>query len=368
MAADKNSKTEEATPQRKQKARKEGQLARSQEIPVATSLLGAAAGLAFMGRPALEAAAAAMERTFTAAAAPDAFAASAGQAGQMMLILGAPMLGVSVLAGIVAGVSQVGVRFYPEQAKPKFNRLNPKKGLEKFKPSVAGWELVRSTVKLAVVFAVVWPSVSAWREHLGTDRTMAGALDRLGGVYGGILLRATALAAVIAVADLIYQRRRNAKQMRMTKDEVKREFKDSEGDPQLRAARKQRASELSRNRMLRDAASADVLLVNPTHLAVALRYDPADGAPKVVAKGADRIADKLRAIATRNGIPITADKPLARALFKRCRVGQHVPAALYEAVAVALAVAYRRSGRGPASRPLDGPARRRPVRHVRSAA
>lgn len=187
------------------------------------------------------------------------------------------------------------------------------------------------------------------------------------GVYGGILLRATALAAVIAIADLIYQRRRLDKQIRMTKDEVKREFKDSEGDPQLRAARRRRAGELSRNRMMRDAASADVLLVNPTHLAVALRYDPIDGAPKVVAKGADRIADKLRTIAARNGIPITADKPLARALFRRCKVGQHVPAALYEAVAVVLAVAYRRSGRGPASRPLPTGPLRGP-RRVRTAA
>ncbi len=367
MAADKNSKTEKATPQRKQKARKEGQLAKSAEIPVATSLLAATGALAVMGRPALEAAAMAMERTFTAAASPDALAASAGQAGQLMLVLGAPMLGVSVIAGVTAGISQVGVRLYPEQAKPKFNRLNPKRGLEKFKPTVAGWELIRSTAKLAAVAAVVWPSISSWRDHLGTDRTLAGAIDRLGGVYGGILLRATALAAVIAIADLIYQRKRLEKQIRMTKDEVKRENKDSEGDPLLRAARRRRAGELSRNRMMRDAASADVLLVNPTHLAVALRYDPVDGAPRVVAKGADRIADKLRTIAARNGIPITADKPLARALFRRCKVGQHVPSALYEAVAVVLAVAYRRSGRGPASRPLPGPAARTTDR-VRTAA
>jgi flagellar biosynthesis protein FlhB len=111
-----------------------------------------------------------------------------------------------------------------------------------------------------------------------------------------------------------------------------------------------------------------VLLVNPTHLAVALRYDPVDGAPRVIAKGADRIADKLREIAGRNGIPITADKPLARTLFRTVRVGQHVPADLYEAVAVVLAVAYRRSGRGPASRPMAGPGAPRRRQLVRAAA
>lgn len=365
-APDKQSKTEEATPQKRQKARKEGQIPRSQEVPVALSLLAGTGALAIAGRGAFDQAGQTMRQVFVGAAADDALTATADAALQLSIVMAAPMLGVAVVAGVAAGAAQAGVRLYPEQAKPKFKRLNPKRGLEKFKPSVAGWELVRSTAKLGLLFAVVWPSLSAWREHLATDRTLAGAIDRLTGAYGGILLRATALAAVIAVADLIYQRRRHNKQLRMTKDEVKREHKDSEGDPQLRAARKARQSELSRNRMMRDAAAADVLLVNPTHLAVALRYDPTDGAPKVIAKGADRIADKLRDIATRNGIPITADKPLARTLFRRCKVGQHVPSALYEAVAIVLAVAYRRSGRGPASRPLDGPTPRRP-RRVRTA-
>ena len=367
VAENKHSKTEQATPQKRKKAREEGQVARSQEIPVATSLLAATIALSIIGRPAFDAASQMMRASFLGAGQQDALEASAGLALDLVLVMAVPMLGVAIVAGVAAGVAQVGVHLYPKAAKPKFSRLNPKKGLEKFKPAVAGWELIRSTAKLGAVAAVVWPSLSAWREHLATDRTLAGAIDRLTGAYGGILLRATALAAVIAVADLIYQRRRLDKQLRMTKDEVRREHKDAEGDPQLRAARKRRASDLSRNRMLRDTASADVLLVNPTHLAVALLYDPVDGAPKVVAKGADRVADKLRAIAHRNGIPITADVPLARALFRRCKVGQHVPSALYEAVAIVLAVAYRRSGRGPASRPLDSPPRRR-VRSVRSPA
>lgn len=367
MSADRNSKTEKATPQKRKKARKDGQIARSQEIPVALSLLAATAMLGVAGRPAFDQATQTMRASFLGAGAPGALEASAGAAGHLALVMTTPMLGIAVVAAVIAGVSQVGVRLYPEQAKPKFNRLNPKKGLEKLKPSVAGWELVRSTTKLVAVAVIVWPFLSAWREHLSTDRTLAGAISRLTGTYGQILLRATALATIIAVADLIYQRRRHEKQLRMTKDEVKREFKDSEGDPQLRAARKQRAGELSRNRMMKDAASADVLLVNPTHLAVALRYDPDDGAPRVIAKGADKIADKLRTVAHRHGIPITADVPLARTLFRRCKVGQHVPSALYEAVAVVLAVAYRRTGRGPASRALQHTPRRR-ARRVRAAA
>src|SRR5690606_2260219 len=122
------------------------------------------------------------------------------------------------------------------------------------------------------------------------------------------------------------------------------EAKQTEGDPLVKAQRRRRAQELSRNRMLREVAGADVVVTNPTHLAVALRYRDGEPAPRVVAKGADRLAAKIRKIAYRNGILVTEDKPLARALYRRCKVGAFIPGALYEAVAVVLAVAYRRYG------------------------
>lgn len=357
--SDRAARTEKATPQRLRKAKKEGQVARSAEVPVAVSLLATVAALAVFGRPIIDQGLLGLRAALTGMGSPDAFASVGRDAFRLAIVMGGPIIAVATFGAVIAGVAQVGIRLTPELAKPKLNRLDPRKGLEKFKPSVAGWELIRSTAKLAAVAIVVWPTLAAWRDHLGTDRTLAGGIDRLSTAYGGILLRAALLALVIAGADLLYQRRRVAKQLRMTKDEVRREHKDAEGDPLLRSARRRRASELSRNRMLSDAAGADVLLVNPTHLAVALRYDPDDGAPRVVAKGADRVADTLRAIAHRGGIPVVADKPLARTLFRQCKVGHHVPAALYEAVAVVLAVAYRRSGRAPGSRP---PADRTPTR------
>jgi flagellar biosynthesis protein FlhB len=228
--------------------------------------------------------------------------------------------------------------------------LSPKKGLEKLKPKPASWELFRSVIKLAAVAAVVYPTISAWRDHLANDRTLAGAIERLSGAYGGVIVRAALLALIIAAADFAYQKKTNDTKMKMSMQDIKREFRDSEGDPYQKAARKRRASEMSRNRMMSDVATADVLVTNPTHLVVALRYDPAEGAPRVIAKGADEIADRLKAIARRNGVPITPDLPLARALYRQCKVGQHVPAALYEAVAVVLAMAYRRTGRSPGSR------------------
>jgi flagellar biosynthesis protein FlhB len=364
----KDGRTEKATPQRRKKAREEGQVARSQEVAIATSFVAILATTAVAGRGIIDDGMDGLRAAILGAAAPDALQASGGSAARLAVAMAGPFLVVTTLAALIASVSQVGFRLNAKLAKPKLKNLNPKKGMEKLKPATAGWELIRSTAKLAAVAVVVWPMLASWRDHLGTDRTLAGGIERLSGVYGTIIIRAAGLALVIAIADIIYQRRKFEKQIRMSKHDIKQEHKNAEGDPFIRAARRRRQTELSRNRMMMDAASADALLVNPTHIAIALRYDPDDGAPRIVAMGADKVADKLREIAGRHGIPITADKPLARTLFRTCKVGQHVPADLYEAVAVVLAVAYRRSGRGPASRPLAGPAPRRRRQLVRAAA
>jgi flagellar biosynthetic protein FlhB len=346
----KDGRTEKATPQRRRKAREEGTVARSQEVAVAASFVAMVGTLTVAGPNAARRTLDELQITFLTAHEADALAASGTRALSMMVVLAGPFLVAAVVAGVLAGVAQVGVKVNLKLAKPKLKNLSLKKGLEKLKPSVASWELLRSMLKLGAVAAVVWPSLSAWRDHLQTDRTLAGGIERLSGTYGQIVVRAAILAAVIAVADYAFQKRRTENQMKMSRTDIKREHKDSEGDPLIRAQRRRRASELSRNRMLRDVASADVLVTNPTHLCVALRYDPTEGAPRVVAKGADHVADKLKAVARRHGVPITPDVPLARALYRRCKVGQHVPATLYEAVAVVLALAYRRSGRGPGSR------------------
>ena len=348
--ASKNGRTEKATPQRRRKAREEGTVARSQEVAVATSFLALVGVLTFLGPGSVRRAIEDLTEVLTTAGSSGALAASGGRALDLLIVLAAPFLAAAVLAAIVAGVGQVGFKVNPKLAKPKLSNLSPKKGLEKLKPAVAGWELLRSMLKLGAVAVVVWPTLAAWREHLHTDRTLAAGMHRLSAAYGGVIVRAALLALLIAAADYAFQRRRTGNQIKMSHDDIKREHKDSEGDPMLRSQRRRRAGELSRNRMLRDVATADVLVTNPTHLCVALRYDPAEGAPRVVAKGADLVADKLKEVARRHGVPITPDIPLARALHKRCQVGQHVPAALYEAVAVVLALAYRRSGRLPGSR------------------
>jgi flagellar biosynthetic protein FlhB len=160
-----------------------------------------------------------------------------------------------------------------------------------------------------------------------------------------IVIRAAGLAIVIAGADYTVTRFRHNKEMKMTKQEMREEFKTSEGDPHVRAARRQRAREMSRNRMIFDVANADVVVTNPTRLAIALKYEPDEVAPRIVAKGANKIAAKIRAEARRNGVPLIENKPLARSLYRRVKVGGFVPANLFEAVAAVLAVAYRRRPR-----------------------
>ena len=353
---DKHSKTEKPTPQRKRKAREEGQVPRSPEVAVAGTFVALIGVLAIGGATMFDQAAGQLRQILYTAGSGDALAAAPQRALSLFAVLAGPFLAAAVVTGVAAGVAQVGVKFNGKLLKPKLKNLDPRRGLERFKPKQAAWELTKTVLKLAAVVGVVYPTLSAWRSHLANDRTLAGAIERLTGAYGTIIVRAALLALVIAAADFTFQRFKTNKKLMMSRREIKRENRDNEGDPHQKAARKQRQQEFTRNRMVADTASADVVIANPTHLVVALRYEPDEGAPQVIAKGADHLADRLKSVARRHGIPVTTDVPLARALYQRCRVGQHVPVDLYHAVAVVLAAAYRRSGRGPGSR------RRSPVR------
>lgn len=347
---DKHAKTEKPTPQRKRKAREEGQIPRSPEVAVAGTFVALIGVLAIGGGLMVDRASGLIRETVFNAGSADALAATPGWALSLFATLAGPFLAAAVVVGLAGGIAQVGVRFNGKLLKPKLSNLDPKRGLERFKPKQAAWELTKTVLKLGAVLGVVYPTMSAWRDHLANDRTLAGAIDRLSDAYGAIITRAALLALVIAAADFTFQRFKTNRKLMMSRREIQREHRDNEGDPHQKAARKQRQQEFSRNRMVADTATADVLITNPTHLVVALRYEPDDGAPRVIAKGADHLAERLRSVARRHGVPVTSDVPLARALYRRCRVGQYIPVELYHAVAVVLAAAYRRSGRGPGSR------------------
>lgn len=342
-------KTEKATPQRRREARREGTVARSQEVGTAMALLAAAGVLRLLGPHGIRTAAGEF-RSLLGTPVIDGVLPSerlVAAAGRLAAALMGPLLAGGVLAAILAGVVQVGFRVTPATIKPKLSNLSPRKGLEKLKPATAGWELARMLLKLGLLLGVAWGPLTAWR-HDTAARSLDDGVAHLLGEIWTLLVRVVALAVVLAAADYAHARWKTNRQLRMSKQDLKQEHRNSEGDPQLRARRRQRAQELSRNRMLGDVVTADAVVTNPTHLAVALRYGRDDGAPRVVAKGADRLAARIRAEAHRHGVPLTEDKPLARAIYREVDVGQYVPAALYEAVAAVLATAYRRSGRLPA--------------------
>jgi flagellar biosynthetic protein FlhB len=338
-------KTEKATPKKRRDARRKGQVAKSAEVGVALSLVALLATVQVLGH-ATGTLARGSRHLFghvTTGELPTALLTETTMAALLAMV--APAAGIAIVAALVSGIAQTGGRLSPGAVKPKLSNLSLKRGLQRLKPATAGWELVRTTVKLGALTLLLWAPISQVAAQLAAARDLGSGLDRTMSQASAILWRATALAVVLAAADYAWNRRKNDREMRMSKQDLKQEHKDSDGDPLVKAQRRRRAQELSRNRMLRDVATADVVVTNPTHLAVALRYAEGDAAPRIVAKGADHLAAKIRAAAYRNGVAVTENKPLARSLYRTCKVGRFVPAALYEAVAVVLATAYRRSGR-----------------------
>ena len=208
-----------------------------------------------------------------------------GQYAMGMILVGlAPFLLAATVLGVAGGVGQVGFTLAPKAAKPKLSNLSIKKGLNRFKPSVFTWELVRTALKLGLLVAIIWGPMRAWINRLGEPLGIVDAIDFTGDQVWQLVLRAAALAIAIAGADYAMNRYRNSKELKMSKQELKEEFKSSEGDPLVRQARRQRAREMSRNRMIFDVAFADVVVTNPSHISVSLKYEDSETDALVVAK------------------------------------------------------------------------------------
>lgn len=337
-------RTEKPTTRRLRRARREGQIARSQEVMVAAGLVAGLISLRAFGPTAVRTVIDHARTLFAAAGRVPLDGGIASLAGGMVTAGVAPFLAVGTAFGLIAGLGQVGFVLSPGAAKPKLSNLSWRRGLERFRPSVAAWDLARTALKLALFAAVAWEPVRATLLDLVGIRSLGRALSLTAELTWTLLLRAALLSVVIGAADYVFARRRISRGLRMTKDEVRREMKDQEGDPVVKARRRRRAVELSRNRII-NVAAADVVVTNPTHYAVALAYRPPEPAPRVVAKGTDRMARRMRKTAHRHGVPVIEHRPLARSLYRRVKVGQFIPAALYEAAAVVLAEAYRRRPR-----------------------
>jgi len=349
VAEDKSQKTEKPTPQRRKQAAKDGQVPRSVDITAWLTVLSFSYVAPLTMDRLRETFTIVMGRVADVMALPDPGraievlkVAATGAAGALM-----PMLFSAMALAILGGVAQGGLKISSKRFKPKFENLNVGKGVKRWFGVQAAWQLAKTLLKFGVIGVVAWVILSA-----AAQQAMGGGLSLSASVAGAVeaavkLIRVTAfIGMVIAALDYLVERRRVNKGMMMSPDEIKRERRQSEGDPYQKGALRSRQRELSRNRMMASVATADVVVVNPTHVAVALKYEPGAGAPKVVAKGRGVIAAKIREEAEKHDRPMVADVPLARLLFAACEVGQEIPVDLYDAVARILAfiMALRRKG------------------------
>jgi flagellar biosynthetic protein FlhB len=260
----------------------------------------------------------------------------------------APACLAAALGAMLATVAQ-GVHPSGKMLKPKFSRMNPKEGVKRMFGTRALWEALKSLLKVIVIAGVVVVIGRHLIPQLAGSGTLplAATVQRARSGLVTMIWTAAAAGLAIALADYLYQRHSTMKQLMMSPKEIKDEFKQSEGDPMMKGAIRQKQMAISRNRMLSHVADADVVLVNPTHLAIALKYQPGRGAPRVVAKGAGAVALKIREIARENRVPVVEDKPLARTVYRVCELDEEIPAELYLAVAriLAFVMAAGRPGR-----------------------
>lgn len=350
-------KTEAPTPKRKKEAREKGQVAKTPELATWATLLATIVLLKVSFEFGTEQLTALVSHMGQLIARPDA--------NQMVSFLAEGMIATAItvapvaigilLIGVTTEIVQVG-RPSSKRLKPDWTRLNPAKGLKRLLTPRTLWELLKAVAKVAILLLVAVPVL---REAFHQLLQGGLAIDEILGIVGGTLatmLRNVAIAGLaLAAADFGYQKYTTMKQMRMTKQEVRDEMRHSEGDQMVKHQLRQRARSMSQNRMIASVADADVVLVNPTHYAVALRYTAARGAPEVTAKGKGFVALRIREQAAEAGVPILSDPPLARTLHTLCDVGKLIPPDLYEAVARVLAYVMGVRRRGLAGGVLELP-------------
>ncbi|MEM9466960.1 MAG: EscU/YscU/HrcU family type III secretion system export apparatus switch protein [Actinomycetota bacterium] len=341
---DKAQKTEKPTERRKKKAREDGQVVRSAEVvPWLLVLVSTFVMPNFLGL-AGEVLTDQMGEIRAAAADPSPAAAinAVQSAFFAVLTLTVPLLLGAMVIAFVATIGQVGPLLSVKAVRPQFKRLNPATGLKRIVSAKGQWEAAKAILRLVVVAIVAIPLMY----ETGTDLAAGGMTLGAGLEYiGGRLLELTRLVAflalVVSAADYAMQKRNHIKDLMMSKQEIKDEQKQSDGDPLMKGRMRAAARELSRNRMLANVADASVIVVNPTHFSVALRYDPVIGVPTVVAKGVGSAALRLRQEGLEAMVPVVECKPLARALYRVCDVGSPVPNEMFQGVAVLLAFVQR---------------------------
>jgi flagellar biosynthetic protein FlhB len=346
-------KTEQATSKRRQDAREKGQVAKSREL-ASVAVLGACLVYFYFG--ASDIATRLMELMST----------SFRKAGQMTISIDtiqplltdllfktftllAPFLLVTMIAGLMINILQVGILFSSEAITPKYSKIDPIKGLQRLFSLRSLVELVKNILKMAIVGFVAYLTIKSESHKLLplVDLGVRDILGYMGDVSFKILYSTCWVLGILAILDYGYQKWEHEKSLKMSHKEIKEENRQTEGDPLIKGRIKRLQREMAKKRMMAAVPKADVVITNPTHLAVAIRYEPETmNAPCVIAKGADFLAEKIKEIARNSGVPVVENKLVAQVLYKMTPVEQAVPENLYKAIAEILAHIYSLKQKG----------------------
>jgi flagellar biosynthetic protein FlhB len=348
MADSAQEKTEKATPRKIRKAREEGQVARSTELNSVVIISFGFVTLYLLGPMIFNSFASLMRHTFIEAPRVDITMVSVKSifASRIMTyaaIIG-PLLMTLAIFSYLINASQTGLLFTMKALAPKMDKFNLAKGFKRLISKRSLIEMCRDIIKIILISIVSYQTIAGWVP----DLMMLG--DATAGQFGSILgklalilaIKISVVLLILALFDFAFQRFDYASNLKMTKQEIREEMKDTEGNPHLKGRIKQVQREMARRRMMSEIPKADVVVTNPTHIAVALKYDSSEmPAPMVLAKGQRLIAERIKEIAREHHIPIVENKPLARSLFKMVDIGGYIPLELYRAVAEILAYIYR---------------------------
>jgi flagellar biosynthesis protein FlhB len=351
MADNDQEKTEQATPKRQRESREEGQVIHSKEVSSAIVLLGAIVAFYAAGSWMVHRMAGVMQRYLGGLGAislrDDSLQALVINVMMDFALIVFPVMLATLVLGVAASVFQVGFTISTKSLSPKFSKLNPIQGIGRLFSLRSSVDVIKALAKILVLGGLAYSLIKGEMQALPLliQMNVTDIWAFIGRVSLRICLYTFMAMAAIACLDYLFQWWQHQKDLRMTKQEIKEESRQAEGDPKVKSRIRSIQLEMSRRRMMEGVPGATVVITNPTHLAIALKYDSKNmQAPKVVAKGAGFIAEKIKEIARSNRIPVVENKPLARAMFKAADVGAYIPLEMYRAVAEILAYVYRLKG------------------------
>lgn len=348
--ADKSSeeKTEQATPKKRQDAREKGEVAKSRELPSVAVLLASLLSFVFFGSYMYNHITIIMKNSFSLPFSREMnvldFIDFARDMVVSFLVLLGPLFALIVIAAIFSNIIQVGFMLSGKSIMPKLSKLDPIKGFGRLFSKQSVMELFKTLFKLVIVSSIGYITIMNEMKniYLLGDMEIDSIVVYFLGTAFKLFIRCALAMIVIVIIDYAFQKYEFENKLKMTKQEVRDEHKNTEGDPQVKSRIRSIQAEMARKRMMQDVPKADVIITNPTRLAIAIKYDElAMNAPKLIAKGAGEIAKKIRELAQKHDIPIIENKELARSMYSQVEIGQEVPAGLYQAVAEVLAYIYK---------------------------